>query len=266
MSNEKKDIPWYLKYIGSLIGAGGTILAALISGVFLLNDFDVVLEKGYKLEQQHSNQEKKIQNISDKITITKKIFSREYSITLFEGPKRYRNISVVINYPQMSGHPDKTIQRNINKLLRQQSGLLKGHEEAYSDHESRYELKSNINNIISFTFEDNGEYVGAVTSFTDNSSLNINLVNGAPFELKDLFRSNYKKLLSSLISEQKLCGKEDVSVYDNQNFYFTSDSVVVIYSRGEICARAAGVIEAKVNLDRLASIINPNGPLSSLLN
>ncbi|MCK5860413.1 DUF3298 and DUF4163 domain-containing protein [Abyssibacter sp.] len=217
------------------------------------------------IEESAENQRLEKKSFSEKVTVTKKVFSREYPITV-EGWEAHGTLSVTINYPEIRGHPDNNIQRSINKLLKERAGLFNNHEKEQFDHVSDYDLKSNKNNIISFTFIDHGVYVGAATSVTHSSSLNINLVNGAPFELKDLFRSGYHTFLSDLITEQKLCGPAKAPVYDNQDFYFTESEVVIIYSRGEICARAAGVIEAKVNLDRLSPIINPNGPLYYLIN
>lgn len=76
--------------------------------------------------------------------------------------------------------------------------MFKKHEEELFDHAVDYSLNYIEYNQLFFSFQDHGIYFGTASSSTYSSTININLLNGEPFELKDLFRSGYAKVVSEL--------------------------------------------------------------------
>lgn len=52
-------------------------------------------------------------------------------------------------------------------------------------------------------------------------------------------------------------------MYDDQEFHFKNGKLILVYGRGEICARAVGLVP--IEIEKLVEIINPNGPLSFVL-
>lgn len=179
-------------------------------------------------------------------------------------------VNVLINFPQISGHPDVRIERKINELLKKATGVYNNHEDDLFDHVVTYNVISLEYDMLSVALEDNGAYVGAATSVTASATLNINLSTGEPFELKDLFRSGYQKPLLQLVKMKARCTSggrliSEPEIRDNHPFYVRSGKLHIVYERREICPGVDGPVDVEIGLDLVKSVANPNGPINYIL-
>ncbi|MCC7700357.1 DUF3298 and DUF4163 domain-containing protein [Janthinobacterium sp. EB271-G4-7A] len=180
-------------------------------------------------------------------------------------------VNVIIEYPQISGLPNKQVERKINDQIIEWAGVNSSHMSEHLDHVANYEVVYIKDNTLSLIMEDGGIYVGAATSVSTVKTLVFNLENGERFELKDLFRSGYQKSLLSLVKQRAYCDAEKVQmgepteIKDNQEFFIKDGVVTLIYQRRDICAGAYGPTYVSVEPSALRSLLNPNGPLGYLL-
>lgn len=130
----------------------------------------------------------------------------------------------------------------------------------------------------------------------------LNIETGEPFEFKDLFRSNYKADINSLVIEklkashsyfecspnermgktygtkpsldnkqiEKYLGYSFATcfstVQDDSYFYLNPTSIVLRYSRYEIGPGMLGAVEVPLPYSAIKKLVNPNGPLAFLNN
>lgn len=128
----------------------------------------------------------------------------------------------------------------------------------------------------------------------------LNIETGEPFEFKDLFRSNYKADINSLVigklkasNSYFKCSSDDErektlgakppfdnkqiekylgysfatcfsTVQDDSHFYLNPTSVVLHYSRYEIGPGMLGAVEVSLPYSAIKKLVNPNGPLAFL--
>jgi hypothetical protein len=180
-------------------------------------------------------------------------------------------VNVKIQYPQISGLPNKQVERKINDLIVEWAGVNSNHASENFDHAATYEVIYLKDNTLSLLMEDGGIYVGAATSATIVKTLVLNLQNGERFELKDLFRSGFQKPLLSLVKERAYCDSEKsqmgepTEIRDDQDFFIKDGAVTLVYQRRDICAGAYGPTYVTVEPSALKFLLNPNGPLGYVL-
>ena len=258
---------------------GGQIIKLVLHYGFLLGLLLICLAFFYKFRELdlvhtavsgQSNQEV-YRDIAKQISIEANDFAITYPAInpLFD---TVQEVKVRIRYPQITGHPEKRVERKINKFLINWSGVNVDHLNEHFDHVANFNVISLESNTLIITYEAGGLYVGAATSATFNKNIVLNLQNGEPFELKDLFRAGYQELLYQLVKARAFCDQEKIRladdtgpIRDNQDFFLDRGDLVLVYQRREICAGADGPTFVTVEGKVLKPILNPNGPLGYLL-
>lgn len=207
--------------------------------------------------------------LAQEIKMERQTFSFEY---FAENPLTgsQTKIQVKINYPQITGHPDGRIEQKINELLKRTAGIYADHKNELYNHGTDFTIIALEYDTLSLEFEDGGAYLGAATGVTYNKNLNINLKNGEIYELKDVFRSSYRKALLPIVKKNAVCSQtgaipDNPDIHDNHAFFVKGHTLTLVYQRREICAGADGPTYVPINLDEVKSMINPNGPLNYLL-
>lgn len=258
---------------------GGQIIKLLIHYGFLIGLLLVCVAFFYKFREldlanavvSDPQYQEVNRDFAKKISVEANEFAMSY---LAENPLfgTMQKVKVQIRYPQITGHPEQNIERKINNFLINWSGVNVDHRNEHFDHVADFHVVSLESNTLVIAHEDGGLYVGAATSATINKNIVLNLQNGEPFELKDLFRAGYQKVLYQLVQARAFCDQERTRladdtglIRDNQDFFLDHGNLVLVYQRREICSGADGptfvTIEGKV----LKPILNPNGPLGYLL-
>ncbi|MDD3654263.1 MAG: DUF4163 domain-containing protein [Desulfotomaculaceae bacterium] len=188
----------------------------------------------------------------------------------------YDKIKITLQYPQIDGLDDQAVQDGINsifskKALEARNKGLKNAEEAATELASGYasspnkcetyldyRLKYNQKGLLSIVFLDY-QYTGGAHGLTEQSSYTFNLKTGEVYQLKDLVKSDadYVALISDVVrNEIEVRVKEGIlpdysitpfeAIKEDQDFYLSSDAVVVYFQQYEYFPYAAGIQEFPV--------------------
>jgi hypothetical protein len=196
-------------------------------------------------------------------------------------------IKITLQYPQIDGLSDKTVQDSINSLLREsamearQEGLKNADEmerekasgfpgspnkcETYFD----YSLKYNQNGLLSVVFMDY-QYTGGAHGLTVQSSRTLDLKTGKEYQLEDLFKSDtdYVSVISKAVKDEiGVRIKEGIlpdysiapfnTIKDDHDFYLSNSAVVVYFQQYEHWPYAAGIQEFPFEFSALRDILRP---------
>ncbi|MBC6478358.1 MAG: hypothetical protein GDA56_11855 [Hormoscilla sp. GM7CHS1pb] len=184
-------------------------------------------------------------------------------------------VYIEISYPEVYGMSDAEKQRKINYHIRLSAFAFEEGQNIEEDYDSgsvqsAYEVKENNDEYISILFR-YSLYFGGPYVHYGQSSVNINIASGEPFQLKDLFRHGYKDELFKLIKEsfrdRNVCGGGWTSlkgVNGNEDFTISRVNIEIHYDRNEALAGNCGAVTAIIPLRKLEHLINPNGPLGYL--
>lgn len=258
---------------------GGQIIKLILHYGFLIGLLLIFFAFFYKyreLELTHreptsSQGPQALNDIAKQISIQAREFSTSYMArNPLDGAME--TVKVHIRYPQIVGHPDKNIERKLNDFLMNWAGVNINHQIEYFDHVASFEVVSLEANTAVIFLEDGGIYLGAATGATINKTIVLNLINGERFELKDLFRANYKEQLYKLVRQRAFCDPEKTRladdpgpIRDDQEFVLDHGDLILVYQRRAICAGADGPTLVTIESQALKSMLNPNGPLGYLL-
>ncbi|WFR57720.1 WG repeat-containing protein [Anaerocolumna sp. AGMB13025] len=187
--------------------------------------------------------------------------------TLNLRPNKY----VIVNYPEVDGIRDASVEKAINKKLKS----------LFTD--SRKNLKASDNLSVEDTYtaslikdvliinQTGYDYpVGAAHGTPLNFYYFINVKTGEFYQLKDLFKSNssYAKKLETIIAKQMKANTKSGMVYfadskgligKDQFFYISKDSLMIYFDPGAIAAYAAGFPKFEIPFKDINSIINTEG-------
>lgn len=188
---------------------------------------------------------------------------------------QYNDIN--IQYPQIAGLANESVQSNINRLLKEtaleymESELVfKRHtinevgEDFAAAYSGNYEVKLNKNGYLSILFTDHSD-TGGAHGISFRKSLTVSLQDGKVYELKDLFTedSNYIEKINSFVSKQMEKEKDMYTlgnfetIADDQNYYLSEDNLVIYFQLYEYTPYAAGFPEIKIPLSSISDIMNP---------
>lgn len=175
--------------------------------------------------------------------------------------------TIDLEYVVVSGLNDASLEKKINSQIQRRMDL----NEKFDGTEDRIMHIKNASidgNTLSIYAE--GYFYGHGASGAHNKalSLNIDLRNGEPVELKDLFRSGYASKINSMASEEltkKIPDNWFETVSDNQCYYFDSSYLYLCFSEYEAAAGANGNITIRLSLEDLRGLISLNGPLAYVL-
>ncbi|TEB07692.1 Anti-sigma-V factor RsiV [Pelotomaculum schinkii] len=192
-------------------------------------------------------------------------------------------IKVTLQYPQVDGLADKTVQDSINSIFEKSAtdarneGLKNAEEmekvvasgytgtlnkcETYFD----YRLKYNQNGLLSVVFMDY-QYAGGAHGLMVQSSHTFDLKTGEEYRLKDLVKSDadYVSLINNTVrNEINNRVKEGMlsenapfkTIKDEQDFYLSNNAVVVYFQQYEYWPYAAGIQEFPVEFSALKEML-----------
>ena len=197
-------------------------------------------------------------------------------------------IKTTLQYPQIDGLIDKTVQDSINSLFKElamdakNEGLKNADEmekviasgytgspnkcETYFD----YRLKYNQNGLLSVVFL-NYQYTGGAHGLTVQSSHTLDLKTGAEYKLGDLVKvdADYVSYISDIVRnaiDERV--KEGIlpdysiasfeAIKEDQDFYLSNDAVVVYFQQYEYWPYAAGIQEFPVEFSVLNDMLKPD--------
>jgi len=194
-------------------------------------------------------------------------------------------IKITIQYPQIDGLADKTVQDSINSIFEKSAtdarneGLKNVEEmekvrasgytgspnkcETYFD----YRLKYNQSGLLSVVCMDY-QYAGGAHGLTVQSSHTFNLKTGEEYQLKDLMKNDadYVSLINNTvrneINERVKEGtlsenKPFETIRDDQDFYLADSAVVVYFQQYEYWPYTAGIQEFPVDFSALKDMLKP---------
>ncbi|MFX4262514.1 PdaC/SigV domain-containing protein [Pelotomaculum propionicicum] len=195
-------------------------------------------------------------------------------------------IKITLQYPQVEGLTDKTVQDSINSILKESAmearneGLKNADEkekanasgygspnkyETYFD----YSLKYNQNGLLSVVFR-NYQYTGGAHGLTVQSSRTLDLKTGGEYKLKDLMKvdADYVALISDTVRNMIVERVEEGilpdysiapfnTIRDDHGFYLSNNGVVVYFQQYEHWPYAAGIQEFPVEYSALKDMLKP---------
>ena len=196
-------------------------------------------------------------------------------------------IKITLQYPQVDGLADKTVQDRLNAVFSQLAGdakneglknvdeMEKAMASGYAGSPNKYEtyfdyrLKYNQNELLSVVFLDY-QYTGGAHGLTVQSSHTFNLKTGEEYKLKDLVKSDadYVSFISNTVkNEIDARVKEGIlpdyaiapfeAIREDQDFYLSNNAVVVYFQQYEYFPYAAGIQEFPVEFSALQDLLRP---------
>lgn len=195
-------------------------------------------------------------------------------------------IKITLQYPQVDGLADQTVQDNINAVLGKaaldareeglknvaelEEALASGYPVSPNKYETYfdYRLKYNQNGLLSVVFLDY-QYTGGAHGGTVQSSHTFDLATGAEYRLEDLFQSEagYVSFINNTVrNEIDERAKEGLlmeltpfeTIRDDHDFYLSNDAVVVYFQQYEYWPYAAGIQEFPVEFRELKDMLKPD--------
>jgi len=194
-------------------------------------------------------------------------------------------IKITLQYPQIDGLSNKTVQNRINSLFKKEAweardeGLQAVDEfekeiasgftgspnkyETYFD----YKLKYNQNGLLSVVLMDY-QYTGGAHGLTVQSSHTLSLETGEEYRLKDLMKgsADYVSLISDFVRKEidtrvKTGGLMEIgdppfeAINEDQDFFLSNDAVVIYFQEYEYFPYAAGIQEFPVDYISLENML-----------
>ncbi len=212
------------------------------------------------------------------------IWQKDNSIPLKDGIKVKKvafrpDYFTFIEYPELSGMENTTVQDSINNKLKAEFLNNIGSETSNDDEEYLEELTRNFSTNVNkdlLIIDKSGYWypVGAAHGMPSQDYFYIDLKTGVFYQLKDLFKSgsNYADKLTSLVKNQILLDERvatisgglayfdtKVTVSEDQPFILGSDSLKIYYHPYEIAPYAAGFPEFEIPYGQISSIIDTKG-------
>jgi hypothetical protein len=179
-----------------------------------------------------------------------------------------------ISYPIVEGLPQREVEERINQLIQEQVRRLipPGGCDEYMEILGRYRVELNERGILSLRFEFYTYAPQAAHGLTVVKSLTVDLETGEVYEFRDLFRpgSHYRLRISRMI-EQQIKDRdiplinEFKGITDAPEFYLTDRGLVIYFQLYQYAPYYYGILEFPIPYSRLASMINPRGPLARLV-
>lgn len=211
----------------------------------------------------------------------KEIWKSEYSYPLKNGAsvvaqKHRPNRYMLTYHPQIINHPDKGVEKQINKDLEKLFVDIEKDSEAleefyYVTIDKYFEIKE-LDEII--TVLEYGYFypIGAAHGSPWITSHHININTGRFYTLEDLFtkNSNYQDILETIIKAQMEQQNENKFMYfdlaeptiqADQSFVLTEDGIEIFFQVYEIASYAAGMPSFEIPYEELRDIIDFQGDM-----
>jgi hypothetical protein len=178
-------------------------------------------------------------------------------------------------YPMVVNIANRTLRREINDKIKEAAfDAIPDYNPGTSISEatSGYATMANAKGILSLRFQDYIYPEMAAHGVTQISSLTIDLCDGRVYRFYELFRkgSDYQSKIDlmtrvEIISRQLPMLKPFAGVCPDQEFYLTSNSLVIYYQPYVYTPGVYGVLELTLPYQEILGIIEPNGPIGRLL-
>ena len=180
------------------------------------------------------------------------------------------NCSLKISYPQIEGLSNAAVEKKINaELINKFISKDDVYDTENCDPEARFKMeitystKLNKNNILSIMTKHYMVTPGGGSTLLEGFTVNVR--NGELYKYEDLFKpnTNYILKINKIVwgdieeDEPTFESKMNTTEYE---FCITENELVILSSMMPTMAR-----EIPINLSKIADIINPEGPLNSLM-
>ncbi|MBB6215717.1 hypothetical protein HNQ80_001806 [Anaerosolibacter carboniphilus] len=186
--------------------------------------------------------------------------------------KKYKpNRNYLVYYPEIEGMKNLVVQEQVNRTLRklsQAEGIDTNKELDYS-YQGDFAVTFFQKNLVVIQITGYNYPFGAAHGMPTQIYAHVDLMSGAFYQLKDLFKpnSNYVKILSDIIREQIIRQGENSSVWldsykgieENQPFFVTMDALNIYFYPYDIAPYAAGFPTFKIPFRDIMYIINTKG-------
>jgi hypothetical protein len=184
---------------------------------------------------------------------------------------RSSQYDLIIKYPLVVDMSDNKLQNKINELLKTQSGIdYKGRPD--ETFRQDYDVMLNKNGMISILNQSDMYMKGAAHELSMRSAINIDMIDGKLYTLKDLFKpgSDYKSKLDSIIrgklaEDNTPLLREFEGISDKQEYYLTEKELVVYYQLYDYTSYAYGFLEFYIPYQDITNIIDKKGPIVRIL-
>jgi hypothetical protein len=177
-------------------------------------------------------------------------------------------------FPEVVNSP-KSLRHRINDVLRKTAYSAVpdySPETAVIEAWSDYKTTLNQNGILSIRFENYFYPEMAAHGVTGVSTVTLELDSGYIYDFYQLFRrgANYQAVIDGIIRNQIVTQqitllKPLAAAGPNENYYLTSDSLVIYYPPYVYTAGAYGVLEFPISYQQIMEIIDPQGPIGRIL-
>jgi len=185
------------------------------------------------------------------------------------------DVYMLIYYPQISGHPDKTVEDKLNKKLKEvfvgkSTGSRKEDGKYVEDLNAGYEVTS-VGNLLVM---ERSEYIypfGAAHGMPFKEYYHININTGKFYSLEELFKkdSGYIKKLNTILTEiiKEKSEEPDAMIWlesfsgisASQSFIINDDRIQFFFQPYEIAAYAAGFPTFDIPYTKINDIIDREG-------
>lgn len=211
------------------------------------------------------------------------------SIKTVKEASETEHIKITLQYPQLDGLEDKSVQDKINTAFEKAAVDAKNeglknvadtdwNAPGYTGSPNKYEtyfdyrVKYNQNGLLSLTFDDY-QYTGGAHGMTVRTAHTINLQTGEEYKLKDLFNNDaaYVPFISNVVRTEidertkegllaEIQGTSFSTIRPDQDFFLSDAAVVVYFQQYEYFPYAAGIQEFPVSFSALNSLLKSDLP------
>ena len=213
--------------------------------------------------------------IAKKVTLVS-VKENDITIKTINETTTDQSIDITLQYTQISGLADRTVQDKINALVKQEADAAKNEGLSYikefPDNPSGnkyqvyfdYRIKYDQDNLLSIVLMDY-QFAGGAHGDTIQTSYTFDLKTGAEYGMKDLFTkdSSYTSLFNDLVKTEikarelyELAPFE--SIAEDQAYYLENSGVTVYFEPYEYFPHAAGIQTFTANYDTLKDMLDPS--------
>lgn len=182
-----------------------------------------------------------------------------------------------INYPQVIGMMDGTVQQTINEAIFQEMQSLiedqreKQDTDSFEEMIGTYEVKTNERHVLSLTLTNYAYKFHAANGLTLISGLTFDTATGKKYDLNELFMegSNYVEVLSMQVKEQIAARDTPLLVDFNQinpyqDYYIADKSLILFFQEIEITPHYYGAPMFPISVFSIQDIVTEDGPLGRM--
>jgi len=231
----------------------------------ILSEYTGLLEKNnYKLTEEVGTFQTELWDTLRQ-KLDNKIY-RYYGIVIESRRAEHEKHDII--YPVVKGMEDEKLQEKINQRLFESVNLLladETEEEYNSTNWNDYQVQRLDEDVLSITFDVYSYIEGAVHPNYALISTNINMKTGEEYSLAQLFAAGYDYKQDLFQKAKKQIEELDFpllddfkGIEDKQEFYMTSDGLVIYYQPYVYTPYAYGPLELYFDYDELSQLIIPN--------